>query len=184
MNATRAALVSLCILAAAAGCSSGDKTPVASATSPSTSAAASVATTSTTAAPPSTSTTTTRPAAASPKARRVKAFETPSRNVACGAVESGWVRCDIRDAMAITYTAPSKPASCEFDWGLSFAIVADGSVEPLCVSDALDELTTTRAGETVLIGDSRCTVQTGSIRCVAEGTDGGLFLSPERYEIF
>jgi hypothetical protein len=115
-------------------------------------------------------------------ARRLKGVETPSGNVACGELEEGWVRCDVRGAF--TYTPPPRPASCEFDWGLSFEMASDGSVEPSCVSDALDELTTARAGETVLIGRSRCTVQTGSIRCVAGGTDGGLFLSPERYEIF
>lgn len=57
-----------------------------------------------------------------------------------------------------------------------------GSAKPLCVSDAVEDLNNSvQAGETVLIGRSHCTVEARSIKCVVEGTDGGLFLSPDKY---
>jgi hypothetical protein len=177
MNAMSAALVSICVLAGAAGCSSGDDEAANPAPSSSTAAAAVEASTPTTAATVSMSTT------ASANVRRLNAFRTSPGNIVCGVLDSasGSVRCDIL-ASEVKYTPPPKPASCEFDWGNSFAIRPDRNVDPLCVSDAVeDQGNRPKAGEKVLNGQSRCTVETRSIECLAEGTDGGLFLSPDEY---
>ena len=54
-----------------------------------------------------------------------------------------------------------------------------------CVSDAAgDSFEKPAAGTSVGIGALVCAVEARSVRCVADGTDRGLYFSPERYEQF
>jgi hypothetical protein len=148
MNPARLALLSICLLAGAAGCSADDDPAVAEAP-PSSTSSTTTSTTSTTS--------TTAPAA---PLKRVNALQTPSGNINCGITDgSGFVRCDLLEA-EVRYTPPPMPASCEFDWGFSFGIELDGSVELLCVSDAVgDRHDKPAAGTSVRIGRSVCAVE-------------------------
>ena len=180
MKPARLAILSICVLAGAAGCSLGDDPaaagPIVTPSAPAPSTAAQAATT-----------TTTQPVAAPAKAKRLNAFQTPSGNIAC--LTSTWTESDgsVRcDASQFTYSPPPKPDYCDTDWGHAFSIEPNGSVDVLCAGDTVFDPDHPKpvAGTSVAIGESVCEVQTRSIRCVVEGTDGGLFLSSERYEIF
>lgn len=187
MKPARPALLSILILAGAAGCSMGDDPAVAGpVVTPSLPAAASQATPSTTSTTaPAATTTTTRPVAAPPKAKRLDAFQTPSGNIACATwpEDDGSVRCDISQ---YTYAPPPKPDYCDVDWGGAFSIEPDANVHVLCAGDTVYsvDLAKPAVGTSVVIGRSICNVQTESVECVVSETDGGLFLSAERYETF
>ena len=186
MNA-RPALLSICLLVVAAGCSADDDRGSAAdvtTTVPPAPSAAPASTTAVQSAPTTTSTatpaTTAVPAPAKP--RRLNAFQTPSGNIACAADDDA-IRCDISE---FTYAPPPKPASCELDWGGALEVEQDGSVSFLCAGDtvASPEHPKAPAGTSVAIGGAVCAVEDRSVRCLAEGTDGGLFLSPQRYQRF
>jgi len=172
MKLTSSAVLSIVLLAGASACSLGQEGASA-------------------APPPTAPSTTTSTIRTPPKPVRVEAFQTPSGNIVCGYQRplewlkdpgKPFVRCDVLQA---NFTAPPQPADCEFDWGFSFALNPDGSSEFMCVSDAAgDNYAKPAAGTSVSIGSAVCAVEARSVRCVAEGTDGGLFLSPDRYEQF
>ena len=187
MKLARPAVWSICLLAGAAGCSLGEGPaaagPVVTPSIPSAVPQAAPSTTSTTA--PAVTTSTTRPVAAPPSARRLDAFQTPSGNIACATwpEDDGSVRCDISQ---YSYAPPPRPDYCDTDWGGAFLIEPDAGVEVLCAGDTVYSLDLPKpaAGTSVVIGRSVCSVRTRSVECVVSETDGGLFLSPERYRTF
>ena len=103
------------------------------------------------------------PVAAPAKAKRLKAFQTPSGNIACMTwnwpEDDGSVRCDISQ---YRYAPPPKPDYCDTDWGGAFSIEPDGAVDVLCAGDTVYSLDHPKpaAGTSVRIGSSVCEVQT------------------------
>ena len=187
MKLAHPAILSICILAGAAGCSLGDDPaaagPVVTPLLPLAPSQAAPSTTATTAR--AVATTTTRPVAAPPDAKRFDAFQTPSGNIACATwpEDEGSVRCDISQ---YTYVPPPRPDYCDTDWGGAFSIEPDANVNMLCAGDTVYSLDLPKSapGTSVVIGRSICKVQRRSVECVVSETDGGLFLSPERYDTF
>jgi hypothetical protein len=189
MKPVRLALLALVVLAGGAGCSLPGQSASADRTDAPDVPQAPAAPTSTTTAPaarpasrPASTTPTTWPVAAPSSYPRVNGFQTPSGNIACIVNnDAGDVRCDIEH---VNFAVPPEPASCELDWGQTFIIDAeDVSADFACVGDTLlgPDQPKVPAGTSVVIGRSICEVDTRSIACTVSETDGGLFLSEDRY---
>ena len=106
-------------------------------------------------------------AAGSAQAKLVT-FSSPSGNIGCaGETTRGttnFVRCDIGTR---TWTAPRKPASCNFDWGQGVGLGPLRRARWLCVSDTtLGAPTKLKYGASKLIGGIRCTSLTSGMRCM------------------
>lgn len=90
-------------------------------------------------------------------------FRSPTGNIHCamytfdGRAEA---RCDLT---AYTPSYSKRPAGCEFDWGMAFAVGASGTGELACVSDTVRD-----PGNPVLpYGEA---VSLGGISCVSSKT--------------
>ena len=91
-------------------------------------------------------------------------FHTPSANIFCGlyvGADMTGVRCDILSMSTRSYNR--EPADCEFDWGNSFAVDAEGEGYLACVSDSVVD----DAGLEIGYGEE---VSLGGITCVSEKT--------------
>ncbi|HEY2636133.1 MAG TPA: DUF6636 domain-containing protein, partial [Solirubrobacteraceae bacterium] len=81
------------------------------------------------------------PAAALAKPKNWVEFKTPTGHIRCVSYASKQdkrergIRCDLNDA---TNKPPEKPKSCEFDFGFSFGVRAQGRGMRNCVSDAIE----------------------------------------------
>ncbi len=67
----------------------------------------------------------------------LKGFQTPSRNIVCGAYtgsQPAWLRCDISSGLK---PKPSRPKGCEFDFGGTLTLSATGRARIGCVSDVV-----------------------------------------------
>jgi hypothetical protein len=90
-------------------------------------------------------------------------FQSPTGNIHCNIYQ--WqgdtgARCDLRE---LTPTYTYQPAGCDYDWGQSFGVDADGKGYLACVSDALFD-----PGNPVLpYGEA---VSLGGISCVSAKT--------------
>lgn len=91
-------------------------------------------------------------------------FRSPSGNIGCMG-ETGSrnvVRCDIA---AHTFRAPSKPGSCDFDWGNGFSVGRTGRARWNCVSDTvLGGGGVLRYGTSRRIGGITCTSSKAGMR--------------------
>ncbi|HEY5478200.1 MAG TPA: DUF6636 domain-containing protein [Gaiellaceae bacterium] len=67
----------------------------------------------------------------------LRGFQTPSRNIVCGAYvgsQPAWLRCDISSGLK---PKPSRPKGCEFDFGGTLTLGATGRARIGCVSDVV-----------------------------------------------
>lgn len=116
-------------------------------------------------------------------AREVKEskFRTPTQNIACLLSESE-VRCDI---VRKNWSAPSKPADCELDWGNGMTVTG-GEATFTCVGDTVvgTSTSTLKYGQAVRSGTVRCdSIHTG-LTCKDEKTGHGFTLASAKYELF
>lgn len=109
-------------------------------------------------------------------------FATPSGNIGCAAFETD-VRCDVLDN---TWSVPPTPSDCEFDFGLSVALVGTGKSELGCISDSV--MTTDSAvlgyGEAVEFGSTTCVSRRSGLRCQNTSTGHGFTVSRASYTLF
>jgi hypothetical protein len=112
----------------------------------------------------------------------VRAFLSPSRNIACLIEGEGEVRCDITNR---SFSPPAKPASCEFDWGQSLILDSKGA-SFACVSDSVydDRSPVLAYGQASRVGMIECVSRQEGITCTHIGNRHGFFLSQARYNRF
>lgn len=110
-----------------------------------------------------------------------QAFRSPSGNIGCYIDDSG-ARCDIRTR---SYRAPSRPRSCDLDWGDAIGVSRRGSRGAfVCHGDtALNRDRVLRYGASIRRGTIRCTSRTDGMRCV-NGRGHGFLISRARYRLF
>lgn len=124
-------------------------------------------------------------AAAPAASAGITGFKTPSRNIFCAYMVFGSersLRCDISKT---DNRPPSKPASCEFDWGYSFGLTPSGKGRRLCVSDTpMDpKFPVLGYGRTWKRGPFTCRSRETGVRCT--NTRGhGFELSRSRQRVF
>lgn len=101
--------------------------------------------------------------APSVQAEEYIAFQSPTGNIHCSIYEwdgSTTVRCDLREYVP-SYS--KRPAGCEYDWGMSFAVDARGKGYLACVSDSMVD----RGNPVLAYGEA---VSMGGISCVSAKT--------------
>ncbi len=67
----------------------------------------------------------------------LRGFQTPSRNIVCGGYsgsQPAWLRCDITSGLK---PKPARPKGCEFDFGGTLTLSAEGRAKIGCVSDVV-----------------------------------------------
>lgn len=110
-------------------------------------------------------------------------FRTAANNIACVG-SGGQVRCDLRESTAET---PSRPASCQLDYGLFFGVSATASSgRRLCAGDTVlgSASGTLYPGRTWRHGSIRCTATArGAVRCTNR-RDHGFSISAARQRLF
>ena len=129
---------------------------------------------------PTTPPTTTTPSPTPSAEPAMTFFSTPSKNIGC--VVDGGLRCDIADH---TWPLPSRPASCDADWGAGLTIDPAGKVGVgLCTSDsALGAEQVLAYGTHTDIGPFRCASAEEGVTCLHTETGRGFFLSRTSYRV-
>ena len=109
-------------------------------------------------------------------------FKTPSGNIGCE-VSADYTRCDIDSH---TWSAPPKPASCQFDWGGGIQISGSATAEFACASDSVLAASSTvlAYGQSTHQGSMVCTSAEAGVTCTNEASHHGFFLSRDSYRIF
>lgn len=119
---------------------------------------------------------TTTPAQAKPGG-----FTSPSGNIGCY-ITAGWVRCDIEEH---SWPTPSRPASCELDYGQGVTVARRGRGHFVCAGD-----TALRSGPPLAYGKRRragrftCVSRTSGMRCFNRRNGHGFSLSRDVYRLF
>jgi hypothetical protein len=137
----------------------------------------------TTAQSTSTTTETTAPGSAAP-ARKLTAFQLPSRNIGCyiSTQFGGNARCDIRDR---TWQPPPKPANCELDWGQGVAFHGNRRAGVVCAGDTtLNQGPVLSYGQRSQSGPIVCQSRQAGVTCTNTGSSHGFFLSRQSYRLF
>ena len=108
-------------------------------------------------------------------------FQTPSKNIICDLHPSA-VRCDI---IHKSWSPPSKPSSCELDWGNGMYISA-GEAGFTCTGDSLinSASETLEYGRADRSGSVLCTSERSGLTCKDEKTGRGFTLANARYSLF
>ncbi|MFN8108448.1 MAG: DUF6636 domain-containing protein [Thermoleophilia bacterium] len=110
-------------------------------------------------------------------------FRTPSGNIGCD-MRPNEVRCDV---LQHTYTAPPKPASCDFDWGGAFVVRKHGRGRPVCYSDTVvpppGRKHTVGYGTSVYRNGFRCTVARTGVTCTNADAHG-FAVSRQAFRLF
>jgi hypothetical protein len=108
-------------------------------------------------------------AAPSAGAASIQTFRTPSGHIGC-AYDTTMLRCDIDDVAH----KPTRPRSCELDYGSAFALTRTGRAKRLCVGDtALDpHAKVLNYGKTKHYGPFTCTSKTTGLRCTTRAGHG------------
>lgn len=118
-----------------------------------------------------------------PAARSVaeEMFRTPSQNIACALTRSK-VRCDI---VRKAWSAPSRPAGCELDWGNGL-VVTGGEATFTCTGDTLvgTSQSTLEYGRAIRSGTVRCDSASAGLTCKDEETGHGFRLASADYQLF
>jgi hypothetical protein len=111
-------------------------------------------------------------------------FASPSGNITCNYRDDGvaLVRCDLGES---DVAPPPKPADCEGDWGIAFAVTENGPGERGCVTDAVDRegIVVLGYGQVWDPGPIACTSRRAGMRCENSG-GRGFFISRERQDVF
>jgi hypothetical protein len=109
------------------------------------------------------------------------AFRSPTGNIGC-AIESGGVRCDIRDR---SWRPPPKPRSCDVDFGQGLSVGRSGRGRFVCAGDtALFVGGKVPYGTLVRRGRFACRVRTSGVRCLNTRNRHGFALSRQGYRRF
>ncbi|WP_157437156.1 DUF6636 domain-containing protein [Actinoplanes subtropicus] len=108
-------------------------------------------------------------------------FRTPSKNIFCDLSASA-VRCDI---VRKTWSPPTKPSTCELDWGNGMYIQG-GKAGFTCTGDTLigSASQTLEYGHADRSGSVRCTSESAGLTCVDEKTGRGFLLAVARFSLF
>ena len=107
-------------------------------------------------------------------------FATPTRNIAC-VVRDGEARCDVVER---TWSAPSKPEDCPFDWGPTLGVEGSSPGRFACVSDSVfDAREMVPWGSSVRSGSVVCEVRAEGVTCRTDAGHG-FFVSKESYRLF
>jgi Family of unknown function (DUF6636) len=107
---------------------------------------------------------------------------TPSRNIGCDLSAIG-VRCDIGRG---DWTAPAKPADCDWDWGGGVYLERANRAVLTCASDSLLGATKDILpyGRALRAGDFLCYSESAAMRCTNQRTGHGFTLSVQDYKLF
>ncbi|WP_354697228.1 DUF6636 domain-containing protein [Paraconexibacter sp. AEG42_29] len=109
-------------------------------------------------------------------------FASPSRNIGC-AVGPSYARCDIKTK---SWSAPAKPASCEYDYGQGLEVTSAGAGRVVCAGDTAlppPGLRRLAYGQSVTRGGITCTSRTSGVTC-RNGRGHGFTLSAQTYDVF
>lgn len=111
-------------------------------------------------------------------------FRSPSGNIGC-AIETTAAACDIVEK---TWAPPSKPSSCELDWGQNIAVVTNPKPEARfgCVGDTVfnAEAPALAFGEKLTHNGFACESRQDGIRCVHVASGRGFLLGRAKYDLF
>jgi hypothetical protein len=114
---------------------------------------------------------------------RVEFFRTPSGNIGCIYNSSPQsLRCDIRTGLK---PRPTRPASCDLDWGDSVSLGRTGRTKLVCHGDTVfgSDGRVMRYGTTWKRGPFTCTSRTIGLTC-RNAAAHGFFLSRQRWRRF
>jgi hypothetical protein len=111
-------------------------------------------------------------------------FLSPTRNIGCG-ITSGNAACDIREK---TWSPPSKPASCEFEWGngLYLTTTASPATGFACSGDSVinDDAAVLPYGQRTTLGSITCESREDGVRCVDAVSRHGFLIGKASYDLF
>lgn len=112
-------------------------------------------------------------------------FQSPTGNIQCGLYrgdQGASVRCDL---MQLTPSYTKQPASCEFDWGSSFAVDDRGKGYVACVSDAVGDPSNgvLPYGEAVSLGGISCVSAKTGMTCT-NGEGHGFTISKAKQKVY
>lgn len=169
-------LIVAALALAAAGCDSAPKTSTATPPAPAPTSATAAATAAATSAAPAAIVTETNTATDGVM------LKTPSGNIGCGVLPDG-VRCTI---LSSSWTAPSKPANCDLDWGSNIVLDATRGAYLICAGDSTltSDAKVLAYGHALRVGTVVCTSTETSLRCELTTTRHGFTLAKERYTLF
>jgi hypothetical protein len=108
-------------------------------------------------------------------------FISPSGNVSC-MIDADWARCDIIDR---DWSAPPRPADCEFDYGQGISLAPGESAQFVCAGDTAfgtDEVLP--YGDSITAGVLRCESADAGITCRDTQTSHGFSISQQAYQLF
>ena len=109
-------------------------------------------------------------------------FQSPSGNIGCVIGRRAGVRCDIRNR---DWSPPSKPASCQLDWGFGLTVERRGRGRFVCAGDTtLGQGRRLAYGKAIRRGRFRCVSRRSGMRCVNRRNGHGFVLSRERARRF
>lgn len=127
-------------------------------------------------------------APAQASAFQLKLFHTPNGNIGCAMIfgkesRGGGARCDIEHH---SWTAPSKPKSCDLDYGNGLNVGPHRKAEFVCAGDTvLHQGHVLPVGGVEKLGPYRCKLVTSRmIRCLNRDTGHGYRLSPHLARLF
>jgi hypothetical protein len=108
-------------------------------------------------------------------------FISPTGNVAC-MIDADWARCDIIDR---DWSAPPRPADCEFDYGQGISLAPGEQAQFVCAGDTAfgpDEVLP--YGESITAGLLRCESADSGITCRDTQSGHGFSISQQAYRLF
>ena len=116
-----------------------------------------------------------------PAASAAVYFHSPSGNIGCGVGRQG-ARCDIREK---DWRAPSRPRSCNLDWGYGLTLGKRGKGRFFCGSDSVLGIGRRLGyGKSIRRGRFRCVSRTDGMKCKNVRNGHGFFIARERYRRF
>ena len=111
-------------------------------------------------------------------------FRSPSGNIGCMMAIGDYagVRCDMSD---LTPSYRKRPADCDFDWGSSFGVDAQGKGYLACVSDSVmsQDAFTLGYGEAVTLGAFTCRSEKTGMTCT-NGLGHGFSIAKAQQRLF
>jgi hypothetical protein len=112
-------------------------------------------------------------------------FQSPTGNIQCGLYrgdQGASVRCDL---MELVPSYRKQPASCEFDWGSSFAVDDVGKGYVACVSDAVGDPSNgvLPYGEAVSLGGISCVSAKTGMTCT-NGEGHGFTIAKAKQKVY
>jgi hypothetical protein len=114
--------------------------------------------------------------------QELTAFRSPSSNIGCYLIVD-YVRCDIDER---NWSAPPRPADCEFDYGQGITMVPRGSAEFVCAGDTalVPDGDPLPYGQSIAAGPLRCDSEESGITCRDTETGKGFSISHDAYQLF